>query len=494
MFVRFRGEKSGGFARFCRLPQRKKEVDMKRFMDKDFLLSNPTAIRLYHDYAENMPIIDYHCHLSPKEIAENKPFRNITHLFLGGDHYKWRFMASVGVDDKYIRGDGYDYEKFICYAKAISTAIGNPLYHWTHLELKRVFGISEVLNENTAPAIWQRCNQLLATEDYLPRHLIERFNVKVVCTTDDPVDSLEYHEMLAKDESFSVKVLPTFRPDKAVKINLDGFTDYVKKLSQVSGIEIQGVLNLVRALENRAEFFAMHGCRISDHALDTVPYEEDCEKLAEIAFDKAMRGEKLSQTEVDGYRTFLMIELGRIYNRIGWAQQYHMNAQRNNNTLMYQKYGVDIGFDSISDAAISEKLCKLLDAQDKQHCLPKTILYSLNPAANYILGTAIGNFQTQGGIAGKMQFGSAWWFCDQRDGMEEQMRVLAALGSLSCFVGMLTDSRSFVSYPRHEYFRRILCNIIGTWVENGEYPDDYEALKTIVQGICYYNAEKYFNF
>ncbi|MBR5751162.1 MAG: glucuronate isomerase [Clostridia bacterium] len=467
---------------------------MKQFMDEDFLLSTPTARTLYHEFAEKMPIIDYHCHLVPKEIAENKPFRNITHLFLGGDHYKWRFMASMGVDDKFIRGDGDEYEKFLCYARCISMAIGNPLYHWTHLELKRVFGISEPLTEKTAPMIWEKCNALLATPDFLPRRLIERFDVRVVCTTDDPVDTLEYHEMLAKDESFKVKVLPTFRPDKAVKIDLDGFKEYIQKLSAVSGIKIETVDDVVKALRNRAEFFAAHGCRISDHALDTVPYTENSFEKAQAALIKALNGEKPDACEVDAYRTYLMIGLGKIYHDLDWAQQYHMNAQRNNNGPIYRKYGADVGFDSISDEMISAKLNKLLNAQEENGCLPRTILYTLNPAANYILGTAIGNFQTQGGIAGKMQFGSAWWFCDQKDGMYEHMRTLAALGALSAFVGMLTDSRSFVSYPRHEYFRRILCDMIGQWVENGEYPCDMEALKKIVQGICFENAEKYFRF
>ncbi len=467
---------------------------MKQFMDEDFLLSTPTARTLYHEFAEKMPIIDYHCHLVPKEIAENKPFRNITHLFLGGDHYKWRFMASMGVDDKFIRGDGDEYEKFLCYARCISMAIGNPLYHWTHLELKRVFGISEPLTEKTAPMIWEKCNALLATPDFLPRRLIERFDVRVVCTTDDPVDTLEYHEMLAKDESFKVKVLPTFRPDKAVKIDLDGFKEYIQKLSAVSGIKIETVDDVVKALRNRAEFFAAHGCRISDHALDTVPYTENSFEKAQAALIKALNGEKPDACEVDAYRTYLMIGLGKIYHDLDWAQQYHMNAQRNNNGPIYRKYGADVGFDSISDEMISAKLNKLLNAQEENGCLPRTILYTLNPAANYILGTAIGNFQTQGGIAGKMQFGSAWWFCDQKDGMYEHMRTLAALGALSAFVGMLTDSRSFVSYPRHEYCRRILCDMIGQWVENGEYPCDMEALKKIVQGICYENAEKYFRF
>ena len=467
---------------------------MKRFMDEDFLLSSETARKLYHEYAESMPIIDYHCHLSPKEIYENKPFRNITHLFLGGDHYKWRLMASMGVDDKFIRGDGDEYLKFIEYAKCIQRAIENPWYHWTPLELKRVFGISEPLTEASAPAIWEKCNELLATPDYLPRRLIERFNVKVVCTTDDPADTLEYHEALSKDASFPVKVLPTFRPDKAVKVNLAGFSEYIKTLSQVSGVSINSPEDVVKALGVRAEYFAARGCRISDHALDTVPCAETDMALVNAAFENAMRGEVPAEAETDNYRGYVMIKLGEIYNRLDWAQQYHMNAQRNNNTNIFKKYGADVGFDSISDAPISEQLNKLLDAQEKNGCLPRTILYSLNPAANYVLGTTIGNFQTHGGVYGKMQFGSAWWFCDQLDGMRDQMKTLAALGALSAFVGMLTDSRSFVSYPRHEYFRRILCDIIGQWVENGEYPEDYDTLKEIVQGICYENAEKYFKF
>ena len=467
---------------------------MRAFMDEDFLLTTETAKKLYHEYAENMPIIDYHCHLNPREIAENIKFRNITELFLGGDHYKWRFMASMGVDDKWIRGDGDDYEKFLAYARCISTAIGNPLYHWTHLELKRVFGITENLNEKTAPAIWEKANAMLAKDEFRARRLIEKFNVKVVCTTDDPADSLEYHKQLAADPSFNVKVYPAFRPDKAVKINLDGYKAYIEKLSEVSGVEIRSAEDVAEALKVRAKFFHENGCRASDHALDTVPFENvDMEKV-NLAFETAMRGDKPDNELTDQYRTYLLIFLGGVYRELGWAQQYHMNAQRNNNGPMYRKYGMDIGFDSISDELISAKLSKLLNAQEEKGVLPKTILYSLNPAANYILGTAIGNFQTEGGVVGKMQFGSAWWFCDQRDGMVEQMSTLAALGSLSSFVGMLTDSRSFVSYPRHEYFRRILCELIGSWVENGEFPADWDALKKIVEGVCYNNAKAYFNF
>ena len=463
-------------------------------MNEDFLLTTDTAKKLYHEYAEKMPIIDYHCHLSPREIAENIQFKNITELFLGGDHYKWRYMRAMGVDERLIRGDGDDYEKFLAYAKCISLAIGNPLYHWTHLELKRVFGIEEPLNERTAPAIWENANAMLATEEFRARRLIEKFNVKVVCTTDDPASNLEYHEQIAKDPTFKVKVLPAFRPDAAIKIGMSAYKGYIETLSEVSGVKIECAEDVVKALMQRAKFFDEHGCRASDHGLDTVPYEPiDMAKVNE-AFALAMKGEKPCDALIDVYRTYILVSMGRVYKELGWAQQYHVNAQRNNNTNAYEKGGADIGFDSISDEKVAYKLNRLLDEQEKTGNLPKTILYSLNPTDNYVIGTTIGNFQTESGIPGKLQFGSAWWFCDQRDGMVDQMKTLAALGALSTFVGMLTDSRSFVSYPRHEYFRRILCEILGTWVENGEYPADWDALKTIVEGICYNNAKKYFSF
>ncbi len=463
-------------------------------MNEDFLLTTDTAKKLYHEYAEKMPIIDYHCHLSPREIAENIQFKNITELFLGGDHYKWRYMRAMGVDERLIRGDGDDYEKFLAYAKCISLAIGNPLYHWTHLELKRVFGIEEPLNERTAPAIWENANAMLATEEFRARRLIEKFNVKVVCTTDDPASNLEYHEQIAKDPTFKVKVLPAFRPDAAIKIGMSAYKGYIETLSEVSGVKIECAEDVVKALTQRAKFFDEHGCRASDHGLDTVPYEPiDMAKVNE-AFALAMKGEKPCDALIDVYRTYILVSMGRVYKELGWAQQYHVNAQRNNNTNAYEKGGADIGFDSISDEKVAYKLNRLLDEQEKTGNLPKTILYSLNPTDNYVIGTTIGNFQTESGIPGKLQFGSAWWFCDQRDGMVDQMKTLAALGALSTFVGMLTDSRSFVSYPRHEYFRRILCEILGTWVENGEYPADWDALKTIVEGICYNNAKKYFSF
>jgi len=467
---------------------------MKPFMNEDFLLTSDAAKKLYHEFAESMPIIDYHCHLIPKEIAENKQFRNITELFLGGDHYKWRAMASYGIDDKYIRGDGDDYEKFLAYAKTVSMAIGNPLYHWTHLELKRVFGIDEPLSEKTAPAIWEKCNAMLATEEFRAKRLIERFKVTTLCTTDDPADSLEYHKAIAADADFKVKVLPTFRPDKAIKVDFAGFDAYIRTLSEVSGVKINSAEDVAEALRVRALFFNENGCRVSDHGLDTVPAGDiDMEKV-EKAFEIAMKGEKPCQDLTDNYRTYMLVYLGGVYTELGWAQQYHMNAQRNNNGPMFRKYGPDTGFDSISDELISAKLGKILNAQEEKGILPKTILYTLNPNANYVLGTTIGNFQTTAGIPGKMQFGSGWWFCDQKEGMFEQMKTLANLGILSAFVGMLTDSRSFVSYPRHEYFRRILCELLGSWVDNGEYPADWDALKTIVQGICYNNAKNYFGF
>ncbi|MBQ4157980.1 MAG: glucuronate isomerase [Clostridia bacterium] len=467
---------------------------MKAFMNEDFLLTSEASKKLYHEFAENMPIIDYHCHLIPREIAENKQFRNITELFLGGDHYKWRAMAAFGVDDKLIRGDGDDYEKFLAYARTISMAIGNPLYHWTHLELKRVFGIDTPLTEKTAPEIWEKANKLLATEEFRAKRLIEKFNVEVVCTTDDPAESLEYHKAIAKDASFTVKVLPTFRPDKAIKVDFEGFDKYIKTLEGVSGVEIRTPEDVCKALRVRALFFNENGCRVSDHGLDTVPSGEvDMDKVNE-AFCLGMKGEKMDRETADSYRTYIMIYLGGLYRELGWAQQYHMNAQRNNNGPMFRKYGPDTGFDSISDELISAKLGKLLGAQEEKGLLPKTILYTLNPNANYVLASTAGNFQTEAGIAGKVQFGSAWWFCDQKDGMFEQMRALSSLGMLSTFVGMLTDSRSFVSYPRHEYFRRILCELVGSWVDNGEYPADWDALKTIIQGVCYYNAKTYFGF
>ena len=463
---------------------------MKEFMGKDFMLSNETAKELYK-VAKKMPIYDYHCHLNPREIYENKQFRSVTELMLGGDHYKWRAMLSNGAPERCIRGDGSDYEKFFAFASMLKYAIGNPLFHWTHLELRRVFGIEEILNEESAPRIYEQCNQMLATEEFRCRRLIEKFNVKVICTTDDPCDDLQYHKLIAKDPDFSVKVLPAWRPDKAINIDKGGFVDYMGKLARVSGISTLNLADMMRALESRVDYFHACGARISDHGLDTVPYAPPSHTIAGEAYRKAMSGQPLTELEVNTYKTYVLVELGKMYKARGWTMQYHMGALRNNNQRMFDTYGPDTGFDSINDLLIANNLSNLLRVQDTEGNLPKTILYSLNPRDNYVLGTMIGNFQGDE-IPGKIQLGSGWWFNDQRDGMEEQMKALANLGLLGRFVGMLTDSRSFISYPRHEYFRRILCNLLGTWVENGEYPADMDALKEIVRGICYENAVKYF--
>ena len=463
---------------------------MKPFMDADFLLENDVAKKLYHEHAEKMPIYDYHCHIPPAQIAENHRFANIGELMLGGDHYKWRVMLSNGVDEKYIRGDASWHDKWLAFAASLKYCVGNPMYHWTHLELQRVFGITDILSEKTAEDIWNRANALLATDEYRCHGLIEKFGVKLICTTDDPVDDLKYHEQIAKQGN-SFKVYPAWRPDKLLNIERGGFTDYIGKLSRVSGIQCLNLESLMKAIESRLDYFHAHGARLSDHALDTVPYGVPSTHIAGEAFRKAISGAPLTESEIASYKTYLLVELGRMYKARGWVQQYHIGAMRNNNPRMFEKYGPDVGFDSIDDTCIAENLSKLLAEQERQGDLPKTILYCLNPKDNYVIGTMLGNFQGEG-IPGKIQFGSGWWFCDQQFGMIEQMKSLAALGLLGRFVGMLTDSRSFISYTRHEYFRRILCNLIGKWVENGEYPEDYETLGELVKGICYNNAVEYF--
>ncbi len=459
-----------------------------KFMDKDFLLSTETARKLYHEYAAQMPIIDYHCHLSPKEIYEDKRYENITQVWLYGDHYKWRAMRSAGLDEKFMTGDASDREKFDAWAKVMPLCIGNPLYHWTHLELQRFFGIDTPLSPGSADEIWEATKEKL--QNMSARRLIEASNVDVVCTTDDPADTLEYHIALAKDSSFKTKVLPTYRPDKAVNITAEGFGDYIKALGAAAGIEIKTVDDVIAALISRADFFAANGGKLSDHAFVYVPYEEATDAEIDAIFARAMAGEKVTEAEGDCYKTKVMLALGRKFHDLGWAMQLHIGAQRNNNSRMFKKLGPDTGFDSIADDKIAEKLAKFMDALDKEGALPKTILYTLNPVHNFVLGTMLGNFQSSEAPS-KIQFGTAWWFVDHRDGMEEQMRNLASLGLLSKFIGMLTDSRSFLSYPRHEYFRRILCNLIGRWVENGEYPADWDALEEIVKGICCNNAKNY---
>lgn len=466
---------------------------MKKFMDEHFLLTNDTAIELYNDFAKDMPIIDYHCHLSPQEIYENKTFKNITDAWLYGDHYKWRVMRANGVEEKYITGDADDYDKFMAWAKTVPMTIGNPLYNWTHLELQRFFGIDEILNEKSAPAIWEKVNAQLAGEGFGARDLIVKSNVEVVCTTDDPTDSLEYHSKLKEDKEFAVQVLPSFRPDKGLEINRDGYADWVKKLAHVSNVEIEHYSDFLAAIKARIEYFHSLGGRVSDHALDTVVYADCTEQEAADIFAKGLKGEKVSVEEEKKYKTYTLIFLGKEYARLGWAMQYHIHALRNNNTRMLSELGPDTGYDSINDGLLARPLSQLLNALETDAALPKTILYSLNPKDNYVLGTMIGNFQG-GGVAGKIQFGTAWWFNDQKDGMLDQMKALANLGLFSRFIGMLTDSRSFLSYTRHEYFRRLVCDLIGSWVENGEYPKDLDVLGEIVKGICYGNAKEYFQF
>lgn len=464
---------------------------MKPFMDEDFLLTNKTAEKLYHDYAKDMPIFDYHCHLSPKEIKDNKRYRNITEIWLGGDHYKWRAMRSNGVDEKYITGDAPDKEKFMKWAETMPKCIGNPLYHWTHLELKRFFGINELLSPKTAEVIWEKCNEMLAKDEFTARELIKRSNVKVICTTDDPVDSLEDHIALAKDKTFAVKVLPAFRPDKSFNIDKAGFVEWIEKLNKVVGQDIQTFASLKEALKQRLDFFHEVGCRISDHALDPIVFEEGTEEEITAILQKALKGEQLTESEIKKYKTAVMVYLGKQYTRLNWTMQIHIGTIRNNSKRMMRLLGPDTGFDAIADYTFAEALSKFLDKLDDTDELPKTILYCLNPRDNEILGTIIGCFQG-GGIPGKIQVGSGWWFNDQKDGMTKQIISLANLGLLSLFVGMLTDSRSFLSYTRHEYFRRILCNIIGEWVESGEAPNDFELLGTKVQNICFDNAKEYF--
>ncbi|MBR2381509.1 MAG: glucuronate isomerase [Clostridia bacterium] len=450
------------------------------FINDNFMLKGETARKLY-EAVKDLPIVDYHCHLSPKMIAENYKFRNAFDLFLGGDHYKWRQMRTNGVDEEYITGSADEYEKFKAFARTIPYLIGNPLYHWTHLELKRYFDIDETLNEESCERIWNRVNECLAKDEFSAQNLIKRSNVAIICTTDDPLDTLEYHEQL---KNFETKILPTFRPDKAVEIGKETFVPYIEQ----TGVKTYS--ELVLWMRARIQYFHEHGCRLSDHALEYVPFGIGD---PEAAFNKRMAGTELTNEEIDAFKTAMLTVCAEEYTRLGWAMQLHIGALRNNNRRMYEKLGADVGFDSINDLCIAENLSKFMDSLEYRDILPKTILYTLNPKDNYVLGTMLGNFQ-KAPVAGKIQFGSGWWFNDQRDGMEAQMQALANLGMLARFVGMLTDSRSFVSYPRHEYFRRILCNLIGKWVDEGEYPADMERLTEIVSGICYYNAIRYFNF
>lgn len=462
-----------------------------KFMDENFLLRTPTAQKLYHEYAAKMPIVDYHCHINPREIAENRKFENITQIWLGGDHYKWRMIRSNGVPENEITGDADDRVKFQRFAEALPRAIGNPMYHWTHLELKRYFGYDGVLNGDTAEEVWQLCNKRLQEDDMTACGLIERSKVRMIGTTDDPTDTLEWHREIAEKGSVSAKVLPSFRPDKAMNIDKPGFTDYIKALGTAAGIEIKSFNDVKKALTARLEFFCEHGCRASDHGLDYMCFAPATDGETEAVFARAMNGETVSEREAEQYKTAILLHLGHEYTKRGVVMQLHYGVQRNTNSAMLRALGPDSGFDCISNRECSSALAGLLNALYSDNALPKTIIYSLNPHDNEMIDTIIGAFQSDE-IAGKIQHGSAWWFSDTKSGMETQLRSLANLSVLGNFVGMLTDSRSFLSYTRHEYFRRILCNVIGEWVENGEYPADMDTLGRLVEDISYNNAARYF--
>lgn len=462
----------------------------KEFMGRDFLLDNEPAIKMF-EAADKMPIFDWHCHLSPKEIYENAQPEDIAWLWLAGDHYKWRAMRSCGVDEKYITGDASGYEKFKAFADIMPNLIGNPMYHWCHLELRRYFGINDILCAETADDIWNRANAAIKAGGFTPRELIEKSNVSHLCTTDDPADSLEYHVLLAKEADFRCKVLPAFRPDKALGIDLPAWKPWLESMEKCVGRSIDGFDALCDALNERIEFFATLGCCASDHAFAYVPYETATAEELDGIFAKVKNGGEASVTEADKFKTALLGFLAERYAEKGWVMELHIGPMRNNNTLMFNRIGPDAGFDSIDDREIAGKLSRFLDSLAVKEKLPKTVLFTLNPKDNYVLGTMLGNFQNSDAES-KIQFGSAWWFNDNIDGMREQMKALGNLGALGKFVGMVTDSRSFLSYPRHEYFRRIMCGLLGDMVENGLYPYDEKAICKIAEDISYNNAAKYF--
>lgn len=465
---------------------------MKQFMDKDFLLSTQSAKDLYHNYAAKMPVVDYHCHINPQEIYEDRKFDTITQVWLGGDHYKWRQMRSNGVEEKYITGNATDREKFQKWAETMPKLIGNPLYHWSHLELQRYFGYTGYLNADTAEEVWNLCNEKLHQDSMSVRNLIRQSNVTLICTTDDPADTLEWHQKIAADSTFDVKVLPAWRPDKAMNVEKPDFAAYIAKLSAASSMEIKDFASLKAALKNRMEFFTSQGCCVSDHALEYVMYVPADDAELDAIFAKSISGKAVTKEEELKYKTAFMVFAAKEYNRMGWIMQLHYGCKRDNNALMFEKLGPDTGFDCINNYAPSAQMADYLNALSATDEVPKTIIYSLNPNDNASIGTILGCFQSQ--FPGKIQQGSAWWFNDHKTGMTEQMTSLANLGCLGNFIGMLTDSRSFLSYTRHEYFRRILCELVGGWVDNGEYPDDQKALKEIIEGISYNNAVKYFGF
>lgn len=462
------------------------------FLTDNFLLHSPMAERLYHGYAKEQKIYDYHCHLPPADIASNKQFRDLADIWLAGDHYKWRGMRTLGIAERLITGDTSPREKFQAYAEAVPQFVGNPLYHWTHLELKRPFGITTLLNGDSAESVWQEANRLLATPEFTTRGILQQMNVDMVGTTDDPIDDLAHHAAIAADKSFAIAVRPSWRPDKALKLEQAGFLDYLEKLQAVSGVEIRRFSDLQQALEKRLQHFAAHGCLASDHGLEILRYAEvPAESVLDGILQKRLNNQSLTETEIAQYQSALLIWLGQQYHRLGWVMQYHIGPIRNNSSRMFAKLGVDSGYDSIGDRPIADNLAALLNQMDKTDELPKTVLYTINPRDNALLATMCGNFQ-QEGVRGKVQFGSGWWFNDQKAGMEEQLVTHAQMGILSVFIGMLTDSRSFLSFTRHEYFRRILCNMFGNWVEQGELPADEKLLGEIIANICFHNAKRYF--
>jgi len=463
-----------------------------KFINDNFILENEEARTLYNKYAKDQPIIDYHCHLSPKEIAEDKKWDNIAQIWLGGDHYKWRCMRSNGIDEKYITGDAPDREKFQKFAETMPYLLRNPMYHWCHLELARYFGIDDlVLNGDTAQEVWDRCQKVIDA-GLSARKLMIDSKVELVCTTDDPIDTLEYHKALA-EEGFQVRVLPTWRPDKAMAIDKPFFKDYIASLSRASGVDITDFASLVKAVEGRHQYFHDAGCRLSDHGLETCYSAEYTDAEADDIFKKALKGRALTPGEEDQFKTAMMVLFGRLDADKNWTKQIHLGALRSNNTRMFKQLGPDTGFDSIDDKNIAGPLAAYLNLLDSMGKLPKTILYNLNPRDNEVIATMLGNFQ-DGSVAGKIQMGSGWWFLDQKDGMEKQMEALSQLGLLRRFVGMLTDSRSFLSYTRHEYFRRILCNILGKDMKQGLIPPDMELAGAMVREISYENARDYFGF
>lgn len=462
---------------------------MKKFMDEDFLLGSDTAKKLYHETAKGISIIDYHCHINPKDIANDIIYDNITQAWLYGDHYKWRAMRSNGVDERYITGDASDYEKFEQWAMTMPKLIGNPLYHWSHLELKRYFGIDLPLNAKNCKEIWEITKEKI--KGLSVRKIIEMSNVKTICTTDDPIDTLQYHKVIAEDKSFETNVFPSFRPDKAVNIESPVFAEYIMKLSDVCGTDIKDFEGLKSALDSRIEFFNKMGCRASDHGLEYIPYMPIEFETVNLIFQKRLKGETLTTAETEGYKTSLLLHMAKQYHKNDWVMQLHFGVIRNANSKLFSKLGADTGFDTIGGYSCADKMVKLFDSLEANASLPKTLVFSINPNDNAIIGTAIGCFQTSE-IACKIQQGSAWWFNDTKSGMEEQLKSFANLSALGNHIGFLTDSRSFLSYTRHEYFRRILCNLIGDWVECGEYPEEEENLIKLVQDMCMDNAKRFF--